>query len=142
MYHLKKLNIKSNNFIRRVKNLLINNNNNRTQYHYRIILKNENLNKNIRNAIQLISLLLNKIKENVACLIIIIYKFNERNNINNEKFNKKSLLKASIVEFNKRNNINNEKFNKKLLLKASIETFIKKFNKKLIKISFTEKLLR
>ena len=120
--------------------MLINNNNDRTQYHYRIILKNENLNKNIRNAIQLISLLLNKIKENVTYLIIIIYKLNERNNINNEKFNKKLLLKASIVEFNKRNYINNKKFNKESLLRASIETFIK--NEKLIKISFTKKLLR
>ena len=72
----------------------------------------------------------------------MIYEFNERNNINNEKFNKKSLLKISIIEFNKRNNINNEKFNKKSSLKTSIETFIKKFNKKSIKIFFIEKLLR
>ena len=75
-------------------------------------------------------------------MIIIIYEFNERNNINNKKFNKKSLLKTSIVEFNKWNDINNKKFNKESSLRASIETSIKKFNEKSTKISFIKKLLR
>ena len=91
---------------------------------------------------QLVFLLLNEIKKDVVYLIIMIYEFNERNNINNEKFNEKSLLKISIVEFNKRNNINDEEFNKESLLKVSIEIFIKEFNKELIKVFFIEKLLR
>ena len=72
----------------------------------------------------------------------MIYEFNKRNNINDEKFNEELLLKILIVEFNKRNNINDEKFNEELLLRISIETFIKEFNKELIKVFFVKELLR
>ena len=77
IYRPDKQNIKFDNLTKRIKNLFENKNDDRIQYRYRTILKNDNLNEEIKNAIQMTSLLLNEIRENLTYLITIMYELNE-----------------------------------------------------------------
>ena len=85
--------------------------------------------------------MLNKTEEDVACLIIMIYKLNERSDINDEEFNEESSLRISVAKFS-RSGINDEKSNEESSLRVSIETFVEKFNEESIKVFPAEKLLR
>ena len=61
-------------------------------------------------------MLFNKIKKNVTFLIAIIYEFNEQNDLNNKKLNKKLLLRFLTKKIRKKSNI---KSTKKFIIKIS-----------------------
>ena len=60
-----------------MKDLSKNKNNNYIYYRYYIILKNNNLNRGIKNAIYLTIILLNNIRESIISLAIILYKLSK-----------------------------------------------------------------
>ena len=82
-----------------MKDLSKNENNDYIHYRYYIILKNNNLNKDVKNAIYFTIILLDNIRKSIISLIIILYKLNKRDNINSKKSNKELLLKTLIETF-------------------------------------------
>ena len=98
IYRSRKQSIKLNSLIRKIKNFSKNDDDNRTQYRYRIIFKNNNLNKKIKNVAQLVSMLFDEIKENMIYLVTIIYDFNEQNNFNDEKSSVESSLRRLLIK--------------------------------------------
>ena len=63
IYRFEKQSIKFDNLIKRVRDFSKDDNNDYTQYRYRIILKNDNLNKKIKNVAQFIFILFNEMKK-------------------------------------------------------------------------------
>ena len=82
-----------------MKDLFKNEDNDYIYYRYYISFKNNNLNKDIKNAIYFTIILLDNIRKSVISLIIILYKLNKRDNINSKKSNKELLLKTLIETF-------------------------------------------
>ena len=62
---------------RKIKDFSKDNDDDRTQYRYRIILKNNNLKKKVKNAAQFIFMLFDEMKKDIIYLIAIMYEFNE-----------------------------------------------------------------
>ena len=85
IYKSKSLNIKSNNLIRRSKNLLENVVDERKQYNHITLLKKKQLDSKVRNAIKFVSMLMNEFLKNVASLIVMIYDLSEKKLLENEK---------------------------------------------------------
>ena len=77
IYRSEKQNIKLDNFTKKINNFLKNENDDRTQYRYCIIFKNSNFKKEVKYIIQLTSLFLDEVNENVIYLTTIIYEFNK-----------------------------------------------------------------
>ena len=62
------------------------------------------MNKEIKNAIYITSLLFDEMKKSLIYLIMIMYEFNEQNSLNNEKLNVESLLKF-LTETSRKNEV-------------------------------------
>ena len=60
-----------------MRDLFKNEDNDYTRYRYHIILKDNNLNEGVKNAVYLTIILLNNIRESVIFLAIILYKLSE-----------------------------------------------------------------
>ena len=114
IYRSKIQNIKSNNLTRRSKSFSKNATNERTKWNCQILLKNKNLNQNVKNVINLIFDLMNERQMNVAKLISMMYDLIEKNVFDVEKSIKKINIEYFWNWFNK----------KKSIKKFDIEQFI------------------
>ena len=77
IYRPEKQSTKLDSLTRRIKDLPKSENDNRTQYRHRTILKNENLDPGIKNVIRLTSFLLDETEQKVTCLTLKIYDLSE-----------------------------------------------------------------
>ena len=77
-YRSKLQKTKFDNFTRRLKNFLKNYDDERHRYNHVIFFKKQNLNKKIRNAIDMTTMFMNEKRQNVITFAIILYVLNEK----------------------------------------------------------------
>ena len=126
-------NIKLNNLTRRFQNLFEKQHDERQQFNHRILFKFHYFEKEIRNVINLASLLMNENQEKIIILTIMLYELNEKRLFANEKSNEKSFAKN---DFEKKSKI------EKLKEKSTIDSFMSQFDIiELIKIIYSNDII-
>lgn len=84
-YRPGKQSTKPDSLTRRVGDLPEDDNDDRTRYRYRTILKNENLDKGVRNAVNIASLLTDDVRGSVTCLAALVYELSEQDYLSGEE---------------------------------------------------------
>ena len=95
-----KIQKKIDNFTRRSKKFSKNHNDKRHRYNHAIFFKKQNLNKKIRNAIDMTTMFMNEKRQNVITFAIILYVLNEKKFYakNDEIASKKNDSQSNIMK--------------------------------------------
>ena len=97
VYRLEVQDIKFDNLIRKSQDLSNSQQNERQQFNHRVLLKSHYLDEEVRNAINLASLLMNEGQKKIIILTVMLYELSEERLFANEKSDEESSVK-SILE--------------------------------------------